>query len=120
MKVYKVVRESWAEPGKYYSALVDGLALMTYRIGAPAEVPDWLAHQGYHATAFDTLGNAELFAQAAGRDLQIFEAEGDAVALPNRAAIFDVIRGRLDSPVGDDWPAGTVMVKSLKLIGSPR
>jgi hypothetical protein len=116
MTIYKVVRESWAEPGKYYSALVDGLAIMTYRIGQDAEVPAWLASQGYYATAFKSLEDAKRFAEAAVRSPRIFAAEGEeSVELPSRVPIFDVVQGRLDYRLGSDWPPGTVMVKSLRL-----
>ena len=118
MTVYKVVRESWTESGRYYSALVDGQALMVYRIGAVAQVPDWLADRGYYATAFATLEDAQQFAKEAVPHPQIFEADAEAcVDLPPRAAIFDVVHGQLGSALSVDWPAGTVMVTSLRLTG---
>jgi len=116
--VYKVVRESWTESGKYYSALVDGQALTIYRIGAVAQVPDWLAEHGYYATAFATLEDAQRFAQEAVPHPQIFEADAEAcVDLPPRAAIIDVAHEQLDSALSGDWLTGTVMVTSLRLTG---
>jgi hypothetical protein len=89
---------------------------MVYRIGAVAQVPNWLADQGYYATAFATLEDAQRFANDAVPYPQIFGADAEAcVDLPPRAAIFDVVQGQLASAHSIDWPTGTVMVTSLRL-----
>jgi hypothetical protein len=123
MTVYKVVRESQENPGMYFSALASGQARMAYQINDPAVVPEWLASKGYYATAFDDQRAAQDFADVvhvptnAPRPL-IFEAEGELLGtmLPPRAPIFHVVQGLLDPQPGLEWPAGTVMVKSLRLI----
>jgi hypothetical protein len=123
MTVYKVVRESQENPGMYFSALVSGKARMTYQIDEPAVVPEWLASKEYYATAFDDLQAAQHFADVVHvpTDVlkpRIFEAEGEDLGtmLPPRAPIFHVVQGSLDPQPVLDWPAGTVMVKSLRLI----
>jgi hypothetical protein len=122
MTVYKVVRESQDNPGMYFSALVGGQALMTYQIDEPAVVPEWLASKGYYTTAFDDLQAAQHFADVVHvpTDVlrpRIFEAEGEELVtmLPPRASIFHVVQGFLDPQPALDWPARTVMVKSLRL-----
>jgi hypothetical protein len=106
----------------YFSALVSGQARMTYQIEVSAVEPEWLSREGYYATAFDTLDAARGFAEAVHvpvyvYGLRIFEADGEEIVtkLPPRARIFHVVHGLLSPQPGFDWPAGTVMVKSLRL-----
>jgi hypothetical protein len=121
MTVYKVVWQNRENPETYYSALVSGQAFMTYRIGEVAAVPDWLASRGYYATAFTELQAAQRFAEVVRLNVsvfspRIFKAEGEVcMELPPRAPIFHVVHGLLDPQSGADWPAETVMVKSLRL-----
>jgi hypothetical protein len=119
---YKVVLENQENPGTYVSALVNGRARMTYQIDKPAEVPPWLYNEVYYATAFNNLQAAQDFAAAVNvptgeSSPRIFEVEGEVIAkLPPRARIFDIAQGGIVPQPVLDWPAGTVMVKSLRLI----
>ena len=109
-------------PEMYCSALASGQGRMTDRIEVAAVEPEWLSREGYYATAFDTPEAAHRFAEVIHVPVyvvrpQIFEAEGEELLtdLPPRARIFHVVHGLLSPQLGFDWPAGTVMVKSLRL-----
>jgi hypothetical protein len=122
MAFYKVVRQNQGNPETYYSALVSRQAFITYRFDEAAAVPDWMASQGYYATAFNDLQAAQRFAEVVHVLTEvlrprIFEAEGEELVtkLPPRAPIFHVVQRFLDPQPVFDWPDRTVMVKSLRL-----
>jgi hypothetical protein len=116
---YKVVCGDEPDPNVWCSLAASGDGRVIYRVGEPAKAPGWLAVEGYHLIAFDTLMRAARYWR--GLELQmcyaVFECEAlYQEPLPPRVPPWGVSkRGRLTpfAALYQGWPPGTVMVQRL-------
>ncbi len=119
MKCYKVTKEN-------DRSIVSGNdAVVHYLIGENVTAPKYLAEQGYHLTAFQTLKNAKEaskhFFWANDKNAIIWEASGQAEIkkLPLIATRRSVDhKERSLKAIGSScgWPKNTLMFKKLKLL----
>ena len=119
---YKVVCRYEPDESVWGSLAAGGDAKVLYTVGEPAKAPGWLAVEGYHLTAFETLSQAARY--WGGLELAIAYAVFECEALyreplPPRAPPWTVARrGRLVlfPEAYQGWPHGTVMAQRLTLL----
>lgn len=115
--IYKVVI---CDGPIFRSALVNGHALVEYKLNKWIEAPPYYAKYGYHLFAFDTLKNAQQFIYGAVRSWGILKCSyrtQDVCPLPIKKMI-DYVGNSTDitnapSAFVSMWPEGTVCVKAL-------
>jgi hypothetical protein len=118
--VYKLVRRHDREDGRWLSSAADGRGQVVYLVDVPAEAPAWLARQGYHPLAFQTLHEAALawepWAGLGGYAVFEADAEGEVADPPPRASLYMLGLGKLVTvPQSQRWPVATVMARRLTL-----
>ena len=124
MKVYKVLQRV---DDKLFSAVVEDIARVEYKIGEYSEAPQWLQDQGYHITAFQNLIGAKSFIiddmPCTKSELEIYKCEArdifEKAQLPPSLTVWELQQlFELDEyilPVRSSvWPWGTIMCLKLK------
>jgi len=117
-KIYKVVQR---EAGALYSYWAPGYSRVEYRPFEWLHAPQWLAGEGYHLLAFDTLKAAREINRfrELGSRFEIWEAIGESEILPLPAYLYhpSLSRGSIQSHgMGQHWPEGTRMYRRIKLV----
>lgn len=120
--MFKILHE--IDEGMYHSVSIRGLGSVVYPPGVWVRAPEWLAHQGYHLTVFNTLMDVALFSNyfgklgfyRAGMSIWKVECDGEIYKLPQYCRIEEISRGYLYSLGHTDWPQGTRMFKQIRLV----
>jgi hypothetical protein len=118
---YKIVCRYAPDERVWCSLAAGGDGRVVYRVGEPAQAPAWLAVEGYHLTAFESLEATARY--WAGLEMQLCYAVFECEALyqeplPPRMPPWGV--ARRGPPLAFDaryqgWPEGTVMAQRLTL-----
>lgn len=115
MIVYKVVRPT-NRHGIYKSFIAEGKAKVTYSLNKRAYAPRWLSREGNYLCVFDSLDMAYDFAIVFfHKKYVIFECEARTICkkLVSTCSLPRLAYGEINPFCVDDWPKGTVMVKTL-------
>jgi hypothetical protein len=121
--VYKVLQ---LEKGKLYSAYVIGDAKKQYKLNIRNKPSLWLSKKGYKLLAFDNIECAEVFRKSLSwaspmNQYAIFKAEATGIQTKHLPGRYDWEYISKNTEwrsymFTNEWPKGSIMCNSIKLI----
>jgi hypothetical protein len=100
------------------SWITENKAYVQYKVWEFVTAPDWLASQGYHLLVFDNIKDAKHNFCHLNDILWKCEVKDIQEGLPACHYVHEINNGFLSKSNTKTimWPAGTIMVKAVKLI----